>query len=212
MLKATTVQQPWANLVADGTKYVVTRSRRTSYRGRLIVYAAKTDLHLHSHDKYLAACHGRALATASRNAHGHQLPLGVIVATGTLVDCAPIGGPTDFSTGLVEGEPPALADRAVVVCHSALAPLDESLVLDDPGKGPRDISDQLPYGDFRPGRWALFLEDVQPVEARCPACWGSGSSPYPTRLLCRLCRGKLRVAPVPTRGGPGDLWDWEPPR
>lgn len=206
-MKAITVQQPWANLVTDGTKYIVTRGRRTNYRGTLAVHAAKTDLHLRAHDGCPAACHGRALATASRNAHWHRLPLGVIVATGTLVDCAPIGGPTDFSTGLVEA-PPAFADRAVVVHHPALGPFDESLVLDDPGKGPCDISDQLPYGDFSPGRWALLLDDVQPVEARCPACWGS--YPYPTRKLCCLCHGKLRVAPVPARGGPGDLWDWEP--
>ena len=211
-LKAITVQQPWANLVADGTKHIVTRSRRTSYRGRLVIHAAKTDLHLRAHNEYPAACHGRALATASGNAHWPRLPLGVIVATCTLADCAPIGGPTDFSTGLVEGEPPAFPDRAVVVRHPALGPCDESLVLDDPGEGPRDISDELPYGDFSPGRWALFLEDVQPVEARCPACWGLGSYPYPTRWLCRLCHGELHVPPVPARGGPGDLWDWEPPR
>ncbi len=110
----------------------------------------------------------------------------------------------------MEGEQPASAGQVVVVRHSAFGLFDESLVLDDPEKGCRDISDQLPYGDFRSGRWALLLEDPQPVEARCPACWGSGSYPYPTRLLCGLCRGKLHVPPVPARGKPGALWDWEP--
>jgi len=174
-MKAITVRQPWADLVANGTQHVLTTRRRTGYRGRLVVHTA-----------------------------------GAIVAAGQLVDCAPIGGPTDFSTGLLEGERPTSADHVVVVHHPALGFLDEALVLDDPERGCSDISDQLPYGGFRPGRWALLLKDVRPVEARCPACWGSGSYPYPTRMLCVLRKGRLRVPPVPARGKSGVLWDWEP--
>ena len=29
-----------------------------------------------------------------------------------------------------------------------------------------DISDQLPYGDWRPGRWAWRLTDAEPVQSR----------------------------------------------
>ena len=204
-MKAMTVKQPTVDALLDGAQHVLAVKRRTDHRGRLVIHVAQRK----GYDPALCWRHDLAVINTG---FADAARTGEIVATCTLVDCAPVGGPTDFSTGLVEGEPPAFPDRAVVVHHPALSPFDESLVLDDPGKGPRDISDQLSYGDFRPGHWALFLEDVQPVEARCPACWGSGSYPYPTRWLCRLCHGKLRVASVPVRGGPGDLWDWEPPR
>ena len=202
-MKAITASRPTVDALLSGNMYILTAKHSTDYRGRLAIHVAQRK----GYNPALCWRHDLAVIhTGTANV----VQTSAIVATCTLVDCAPIGGPTDFSTGLVEGEPPAFADRAVVVRHPALGPCDESLVLDDPGKGPRDISDQLPYGNFRPGHWALFLEDVQPVEARCPACWSSGSHPYPTRKLCRLCQGKLRVAPVPARGGPGDLWDWEP--
>lgn len=32
-----------------------------------------------------------------------------------------------------------------------------------------DITDQLPYGDYRPGRWAWALADVEPVDPPVPA-------------------------------------------
>lgn len=40
--KILTLTQPWATLVAIGAKRVETRSWRTSYRGPLIIHAAKT--------------------------------------------------------------------------------------------------------------------------------------------------------------------------
>lgn len=204
-MKAITVEQPTAEALLDGAQHVLAAKHGTDYRGRLV-------LHLTEKVGYdPALCWRRDLAVI-RTGTTDKSRDGKVVATCVLAGCAPIGGPTDFPTGLVEGERPAFAGQAVVVHHSALGPLGESLVLDDPKKGINDISDQLPYGDFRPGRWAWLLEDVQPVETRCPACWGSGSYPHLTRLVCCLCHGELHVPPVPARGGPGDLWDWEPPR
>lgn len=46
------------------------------------------------------------------------------------------------------------------------------------GAGDRnvDISDQLPYGDWTPGRHAWLIEDAAPTTERCPWCWGTGKS------------------------------------
>jgi hypothetical protein len=35
--------------------------------------------------------------------------------------------------------------------------------------GLSEITDQLPYGDFTPGRYAWLLDDVEPVDPPIPA-------------------------------------------
>lgn len=42
-MKAITVWQPWATLLGTGQKHNETRSWRTSYRGEILIHAAKTD-------------------------------------------------------------------------------------------------------------------------------------------------------------------------
>lgn len=41
-MKAITISQPWANLVAEGLKIVETRNWQTNYRGPLAIHAGKT--------------------------------------------------------------------------------------------------------------------------------------------------------------------------
>lgn len=41
-MKAITVQEPWATLIAIGEKHFETRSWKTNYRGRIAIHAAKT--------------------------------------------------------------------------------------------------------------------------------------------------------------------------
>lgn len=41
-MKALSLQQPWANLIADGFKTIETRKWTTSYRGPLLILASKT--------------------------------------------------------------------------------------------------------------------------------------------------------------------------
>lgn len=71
-MKALVVRQPWASLIADGPKRVETRSRRTSYRGPLLL---------------VAGC-----STAELNLPGplwdqQHLPRGVALAVIELLDC-----------------------------------------------------------------------------------------------------------------------------
>ena len=40
-LKALSVQQPWANLIADGSKTIEVRRKRTHYRGPLLIVSSK---------------------------------------------------------------------------------------------------------------------------------------------------------------------------
>jgi ASCH domain-containing protein len=63
MMKALSIKQPWANLIASGKKTIETRLWPTDYRGPLLIVSSKTpDIH----------------------------PAGYAVAIGELVDCRPM--------------------------------------------------------------------------------------------------------------------------
>lgn len=74
-MKAITLAQPWATLIAIGAKRVETRSWRTNYRGPLAIHASKA----------LPAFQFRNVLEA-HGFHGfYELPFGAVIATCTLV-------------------------------------------------------------------------------------------------------------------------------
>lgn len=77
-MKALTLWQPWASLVAIGAKRIETRSWSTTYRGPLAIHAAKR-----TPPKALALAGTDPFCTALERAglDWRQLPSGVIVAT-----------------------------------------------------------------------------------------------------------------------------------
>jgi len=79
-----------------------------------------------------------------------SLPLGVLLGVAQVVDAVPIG--------LHQGD-------HVRPC------IGGELWLYRGGEA-TDISDQLPYGIFTPGRWALLLANPTPTTVRCPWCLG----------------------------------------
>lgn len=80
-MKALTLTQPWATLVAIGAKRIETRSWRTSYRGALAIHAAK------GFPKWAReTCEEFEFA---RELGPNPLPLGAVVATCRLVSCIP---------------------------------------------------------------------------------------------------------------------------
>ena len=85
-MKALTVIQPWATLIAIKAKTVETRSWRTDYRGDLAIHAAKG----WKKENVRLAMMSEPFKTALKDA-GYPLfsllPRGCIVATATLVDC-----------------------------------------------------------------------------------------------------------------------------
>lgn len=96
-MKALSLIQPWATLVAIGAKRIETRTWATGYRGPLAIHASKwrTDAGgIVSKDvrEFLSRCFQEpfcsALTRAGYNAPG-ELPSGAIVATARLVDVKP---------------------------------------------------------------------------------------------------------------------------
>lgn len=83
-MKAISLWQPWATLVAHGLKHFETRSWYTSYRGTLAIHAAKRKADRYElNDVIIKALFDMGYQRLS------ELPYGCIVCTSLLVDCEP---------------------------------------------------------------------------------------------------------------------------
>jgi hypothetical protein len=85
-MKALSVRQPWASLIAEGLKTIEVRSRRTKYRGPLLICASK-----------------KLWPGAASSA-----PRGVAVAVVEIVDCRPLE-PRDAKAARVPFKPDQFA-------------------------------------------------------------------------------------------------------
>ena len=155
-MKALTVLQPWASLIAIGAKRFETRSWETWYRGPLAIHASKKDgASLLSHEELnamLEALKGSRYEVAHDwfgEGFDYDFPYGAVVATADLVDClkvenvwvSPGGGAQSFMDVFA-------------------------------GSGDKRVSirgDELLFGDFSHGRIAWVLENVKMLDVPAPA-------------------------------------------
>ena len=85
-MKAVSLTQPWATLVAIGAKKLETRSWPTYHRGPLLIHAAKG---FPRHAR--AICHTDPFSETLQRAgykHASELPTGAIIGIVTLVGCS----------------------------------------------------------------------------------------------------------------------------
>lgn len=136
-MKALTLTQPWAALIACGAKRIETRSWGTDFRGRIAIHAAKglgpvggkrgfqeqcaTPPFDKALGKHLEDCGAMADAYSA----AHAIPLGAIVATADLVNVQRID----------------MKLRAQVQAQT-ITPFE------------------IEFGDYTSGRYAWFLENV----------------------------------------------------
>lgn len=82
-MKALTVWQPWAQLLAMGTKSIETRSWGTRYRGHILIHAAKAD------HQYIILRYPHELFQhfEAAGAIYKDFPLGAIIGQANLVEC-----------------------------------------------------------------------------------------------------------------------------
>lgn len=219
-VRALTLHQAWASLIAVGAKTIETRSWSTKYRGRLLIHAGlhyetfncDDDLPTpwHSGSQMIWNTEDPAFKTGNPF---QRVPLGAVVASCTLIDCVPTSDVRGYSV-------PAQADRDAPNgwCQHEWG-TDGLTTFVHPS--------QEPFGDFTPGRFAWLLGDVKPTSERCPRCWGEcdlcGSTewtPYAEDASYRLCAacahvcahhscicdGQIGVEPVPMKGHQG-LWN-----
>jgi len=133
-MKALTLTQPWATLVAIGAKRIETRSWGTSYRGPLAIHAAKgfpRDAREFTNDPVCyEAVRRHFLPGGQYAAKGY--PLGAVLATCRLV-----------------------AVKLIVDSTEALGPCADAARMMPP-----DEPEQS-FGNYAPGRYAWILEDVR---------------------------------------------------
>lgn len=91
-VKAITIYEPWASLVALGAKKIETRSWPTKYRGSLAIHAAKTIrseyMNLVWQEPFFSALN--PLIESANGGEGFHFHLGCIVAIAQLVGCQKI--------------------------------------------------------------------------------------------------------------------------
>jgi activating signal cointegrator 1 len=139
-MKALTLTQPWATLVAKGAKKIETRSWNTNYRGPLAIHAAKG---FPSWAREI--CYSRYFLPALFDDYDGKwqwLPTGKVVATGNLVHVYRM-------------------DEAIVfpACRS-LGWDGREWLLDDKERA---------FGDYAVGRYMWLLENVVALPEPVPA-------------------------------------------
>jgi activating signal cointegrator 1 len=204
-MKAITVRQPWASLIAAGVKTIDTRPRPTSYRGRVAIHAGRDERAIgHGVGPYQTWTEpGDPRAWACQVWQPIEtkfvLPLGAVVASAVLSDCLPIYGSGDFQT-LRETE------RYLYLAEAGTLWIESRGHVSPPTD---NITDQLPFGDFTPGRWALLLDNIKPATDRCPWCWGEAGTGREISF-CVVCGNWGGCDPVPARGQSAVPWAWQP--
>lgn len=147
-MKALTLKDPWAQLVAEGVKTFETRSWGTKYRGPLA---------LHSSKAFAAADKDKADESLFDVVAEHlppysKWPRGAVIAVCDLVDCARI---VAYSRN---GLP--LAPLVDLWADHTAGPTARVTV----GTEPLTDETELRCGDYRTGRWAWKLENVRRIE------------------------------------------------
>ena len=190
-VRALTIRQPWASLIALGVKTIETRSWSTKYRGPLLVHAGLWDPHKNrqwstgiwtdvSHEPVAGGFYPAIMGSSpvpvdpamvvgeSMGSTAVWTPLGAVVATATLTDCVPIVDPG--ASGNLHN---VLANGSGITLLHWGGPYDGDYT---------DHTDQIPYGDFTPGRFAWMLSDVRAVdpvtEYPCGVCGGIAACAY----------------------------------
>lgn len=153
-IKAITLWQPWATLIAIGAKKIETRSWSTNYRGPLAIHAAK-----YMPEDAWDLCHqepifgtliGAGFTHNRRSGNGQtyaaldpkRFSFGAIIATCNLVECLLIPSrQTKFTT---------FHKRHVQVYLPPEAP-------------------ESSFGDYTPGRYAWILDDIRALPEPIPA-------------------------------------------
>lgn len=209
-VKALTIHQPWASLIALGAKTIETRAwpaPEVMIGQRLLIHAAKR------------AMDADGLKLSLDHLHALSLPRGAVVASCILDACVPILGVPPFEAEGVVPDCVVAPDngtrdrpRRLRLWRWHAASVPRAIT----GWDGLDIEVQRPFGDFTPGRWAWLLSDVEPTTERCPRCWGTGGGPaWADRLgrwedFCPTCGGQGDIdGRVPMRGRQR-LWtpDW----
>ncbi|HSZ58642.1 MAG TPA: ASCH domain-containing protein [Tepidisphaeraceae bacterium] len=155
-MKAISLWQPWASLIAIGAKCYETRSWSTSFRGRLAIHASKTNGMLSAAGEIACA---DAFKKAGLPLHLRLIPHGAIVCVCRLERCLP----THAKNGWTEGQGNAILVDGRDFIHVS-AP-------------------QRLFGDYAPGRFAWKLTEIEALQQPIPFRGRQGLFDVPDTLI-----------------------------
>lgn len=171
-MKALTVRQPHATLIAIGAKQIETRGQKTAHRGEIAIHAGRSTEMIEALKGGHGLRHGerfRSVLTAAGYTSGQDLPLGAIVAVVDLWDCRQLL--------LVDSKPFYLASGA-----------DQTRIW-------VPVSEQeAAFGDFSYGRHGLMLRTVRRLDQPVPCRGMPGMFDLPADVE-RAVRAQLSKAP-----------------
>ena len=166
-VKAITIWQPWASLLACGAKRYETRSWATNYRGPIAIHAAakrppkQGEISWENFNaittalaKHYGACRfdwslGGTKVNSDGTDNGFDIPLGVIIATAELVACHEIV--RDGFGKIHAGKQENSLLGVVVACGKIVS------------------GDELLFGDWTPGRYAWEFANIKMLPEPIPA-------------------------------------------
>lgn len=161
-MPALTLWQPWASLMAIGVKSIETRSWPAPVKligDRIALHAAARvptpargpmfvgDFHVAQGGTWL---HGRDVDV--------PMPFGAVVATARLSACVPIVETESHRPAPQRSDQPCVTN-----------PHDGGNLVGYWRDGFVTYFSDRPFGDYRVGRWAWLLEDVEPLAEPVPA-------------------------------------------
>lgn len=139
-MKAITILQPWASLIACGAKKIETRSWATKYRGSIAIHAGKgmQFADLSARDPFFPVLWNAEQIKMTHKQRVKTLPYGKVIAIADLVDCVLMDAFNFGTDGKVNGV---------------------WLVNGDCIEG-----NELAFGNYEPGRYAWILDNVRRIE------------------------------------------------
>lgn len=238
-MKAITLRAQWGLPLLAGAKWIETRPRNVRHRGRTAVHLSKasTEFWRIWHDGHQRA-YGDA-ATITTAIHLLELAVddieevfGCVTGSVEVTDCVPIVAAGSARRAHLSG----LVETGFVVVNSAGNGAAYYRPGIPPGESSVDITDQIPFGDFTPGRYAVITRSPAICFDRCPYCWGDGidpeagggdtvgpmpvtvdSLPDVARAVrvakldlapCPACASIGTCDPIPARGQRSVPWNW----
>ncbi len=162
-MKAITIRQPWAHLIATGDKLYETRSWKTEYRGPIAIHAAKmVDQSVCYIMSPLATLDWLTECGITSKVLREDLPRGAVIATAELV-----------RIWRIVYHPGLNVDRAKNIQLGA-----ESLTLDrhapDFGDYFVPTEKETAFGNWKPGHYAWELQNVKVLPEPIPAMGKQG--------------------------------------
>ncbi|MDE2096723.1 MAG: ASCH domain-containing protein [Patescibacteria group bacterium] len=157
-MKALSLIQPWATLIAIGAKRIETRSWATRYRGEIAIHASKRftmdEREICDEEPFLSALTRGGYKRTWREEHHVQIPLWDALPLGAIVAVARLAA--IFRTDDV-----------------ALLPGQLRLANDNPDYGYFPTAPhESDFGNYQPGRFAWLLDDVKALAEPIP-CKGA---------------------------------------